>query len=101
MLNFNSLTIVKNDTIIVSKVYKKDPRYVIGVDPFDIKEDSFNIFKVYDKLNMSYCTRIKTKKTFDKVVENLLHSYKSYEVIVSQKFININGQPVQYAITNK
>lgn len=106
MIKFSDLIINKPEAILVlNKVvakdvyYKKDPRYVIGVDPFDFEERGMNVFKIYDKLNMSYCLRVRTKRSFEETVEKMMHTFYKNDVIISKKFIDeTTGNPINYAI---
>lgn len=81
---------------IVTSFKKREAIYVIGIDPFDRTEKSkdggkeFNVFKIFDKINLKYTTRVVTKKSFNEFVEWWLSQstiFKS-DYFVSYKFIN-------------
>lgn len=105
MIEFSDLQIVKQVEVEIPVVNTK--RYVIGADPAFQEGvlSGINVFTVYDKYVMRYISKTRTKMPFDQFVEWVLResnktvvTYPKREIIISKKFINVNGtatNPVQ------
>lgn len=73
--------------------FTDDKRFIIGCDPFSdsaVKafEKGCSVFFVYDKINFSIVTEIKTKKSFQEICDEILaKAYFKNQYVISDKFI--------------